>query len=219
MPYPPLSMLDRGLPDHCAPISPYLTRLSSAFYTCVPTHLALLSTSLGFLSIVAWLFAQIPQIYKNYRLKSASGLSIYFLCEWLLGDLTNLVGGLLTGQAAWQVTIAAYYVFVDVCLTSQYLWYTRIVNGKRKKLIIYDVNGDHSDGASGETLEGISPPAGNGHPTEFDQKTTNTKESKPEKASATMNKHNNETQAKDHALPMNEKTSLLRSFLQPNPTL
>ncbi|MDI1487862.1 MAG: hypothetical protein OHK93_007135 [Ramalina farinacea] len=135
-----------GLPKHCTPTSPYLERISSAFNTCVPTSLALLSTALGIFSIVAWLFAQLPQIYKNYRLKSASGLSIYFLGEWLFGDVTNLIGALLTGQASWQIGIATYYCIVDVCLSSQYLWYTHVKVWRKKEEMEYiEGEGDDED--------------------------------------------------------------------------
>ncbi|MCJ1401022.1 hypothetical protein MMC11_004234 [Xylographa trunciseda] len=113
-----------SLPDHCTPQNDFLTRLSSDFHTCIPTPLAFVSTLLGSLSILSWLFAQLPQIFKNYKLQSTSGLSIFFLIEWCLGDATNLFGALLTNQATWQVIVAGYYVFVDVVLVLQYIWYT-----------------------------------------------------------------------------------------------
>ncbi len=116
--------LSPWLPQHCTPTSPLLINISAVFHTCIPTPLALLSTILGICSIVAWLFAQLPQIFKNFALKSASGLSVLFLIEWLLGDATNLVGGVLTKQATWQILIAGYYVTVDLVILSQYLWYT-----------------------------------------------------------------------------------------------
>lgn len=113
-----------NLPEYCHPTSRYLVLLSAAFHTCIPTSVALLSTALGIFSIVSWLFAQMPQIFKNFQIQSASGLSIYFLAEWLLGDVTNLLGALLTKQASWQVVVAAYYCTVDVILVSQYFWYS-----------------------------------------------------------------------------------------------
>jgi len=119
---PPL--LSRSLPAHCSPTTPFLHDVSSYLHGCIPTPLAALSTLLGILSITSWLFAQMPQIYKNHQLKSTAGLSIFFLAEWLLGDATNLLGALFTKQADWQVVIASYYVFVDVCLVVQYFWYT-----------------------------------------------------------------------------------------------
>jgi solute carrier family 66 (lysosomal lysine-arginine transporter), member 1 len=113
-----------SLPPHCTPTEPWLLDLSSYFHSCMPTPQAAISTGLGTLSIVSWLFAQMPQIYKNYQIKSTAGLSLFFLVEWLLGDATNLLGALFTHQATWQVIIASYYVFVDVCLVIQYFWYT-----------------------------------------------------------------------------------------------
>ena len=35
---------------------------------------------------------QLPQLFTNYKAKSADGLSMAFLVVWLLGDITNLVG-------------------------------------------------------------------------------------------------------------------------------
>ncbi|OAX78762.1 hypothetical protein ACJ72_06929 [Emergomyces africanus] len=115
-----------SLPDHCEPSSSFLTFISSHLHTCIPTPLALISSSLGTLSIISWLFAQLPQIYKNYELQSTSSLSVWFLVEWCLGDSTNLIGAILLYQAGWQITVAAYYVFVDVVLVFQYYFYTYI---------------------------------------------------------------------------------------------
>lgn len=113
-----------SLPNHCTPTTPFLADVSSCVGFCIPTPLAALSTLLGTLSIVSWLFAQMPQIFKNYQIKSTAGLSIFFLAEWLLGDLTNLLGALFTRQAGWQIIIASYYCFVDLCLVVQYFWYS-----------------------------------------------------------------------------------------------
>ncbi|OJD17294.1 hypothetical protein AJ78_02582 [Emergomyces pasteurianus Ep9510] len=120
------SPLVASVPDHCEPSSPFLTFISSRLHTCIPTPLALISSTLGTLSIVSWLFAQLPQIYKNYKLQSTSSLSVWFLIEWCLGDSTNLMGAILLHQAGWQITVAAYYVFVDVVLVFQYYFYTYI---------------------------------------------------------------------------------------------
>ncbi|KAL9612494.1 MAG: hypothetical protein Q9167_002925 [Letrouitia subvulpina] len=146
-----------SLPDHCSPTSLFLTSISSTFHTCVPTPLAFLSITLGILSIASWLFAQVPQIFKNYTLKSASGLSIYFLAEWLLGDLANLLGALFTKQAAWQVVVAAYYVTMDICLVCQFVWYSNFKPWREKPLT--DINDSFDDGGDGparEVLVGVS---------------------------------------------------------------
>ena len=148
------------LPEHCTPTSQYLIDFSSAFHSCVPTSLAFLSTALGIFSIISWLFAQMPQIYKNYQLQSASGLSVYFLGEWLLGDMSNLLGAILTKQAGWQVVVAGYYVFVDVWLVSQYFWYTRSNAQRKVEVKEYGSATDRPDDGSGEVLVGVSPADG-----------------------------------------------------------
>ncbi|CAK39913.1 uncharacterized protein An08g04110 [Aspergillus niger] len=124
MPPPLLQQIHAVLPQHCEPTTPFLAAVSSYLHICLPTPLAFVSSVLGTLSIVSWLFAQLPQIYKNYQIQSTAGLSLFFLVEWCLGDTSNLLGALLTRQAGWQVIVAAYYVCVDVTLVFQYFWYT-----------------------------------------------------------------------------------------------
>lgn len=128
-----VSPWDYPLPDHCEPISPFLTFVSSYLHVCLPTPLGFLSSLLGTLSIFSWLFAQIPQIYQNYRYQSTTGLSFYFLAEWCLGDTANLIGALLTGQATWQVVLAVYYTIVDATLVLQYCYYTYILPWRMRK--------------------------------------------------------------------------------------
>lgn len=118
------------LAQHCEPTTPFLESFSSTFGTCIPTPLAFLSTLVGTLSIFSWLFAQFPQVVRNYQNKSVAGLSVYFLGEWLLGDLSNLLGALLTNQATWQIIIGAYYVFVDMMMVSQWIWYEKLKHGR-----------------------------------------------------------------------------------------
>lgn len=151
-------MFPSSIAEHCTPTNNFLTNFSTFFHTCVPTPLAFLSTSLGVLSIVSWLFAQLPQIIKNYKLGSAAGLSIYFLIEWLLGDLTNLCGAILTHQASWQVVVASYYVSVDVALVWQYMWYSHVKRLRKEKQEDYNAgNLGGGNGDSNGVLVGISP--------------------------------------------------------------
>ncbi|RMZ18869.1 hypothetical protein D0859_17144, partial [Hortaea werneckii] len=157
MPWLHTLVLEPSLPAHCEPTNDFLFRFSSAFHTCVPTPLAFTSNVLGTLSIVAWLFAQLPQIYKNWSLGSTSGLSIYFLVEWCLGDISNLLGALFTHQARWQVAIGGYYVFVDLCLVGQWIWYERLKHGNimRKAWPRRDSDRSHH-GAMAEVIDGLS---------------------------------------------------------------
>ena len=122
-------MFSSTLPAHCEPTSAFLASWSATFGVCIPSELALLSTVLGCLSIVSWLFAQLPQIWRNHSLASTAGLSIWFLAEWCAGDVGNLLGALFTGQARWQVVVAGYYCFVDAVLVLQWVWYTKLRHG------------------------------------------------------------------------------------------
>lgn len=150
-----LQLLDRpSLPEHCEPASEFLTVISSRLHTCIPTALGLVSTTLGCLSILSWLFAQLPQIYKNYKLQSTAGLSVFFLVEWCLGDTANLLGAIFTRQAGWQVIIASYYVFVDVVLVIQYFWYTYVRGQGKGKIGLDSVD---YRGGDGDIFEGIAP--------------------------------------------------------------
>ncbi|KAF2719787.1 hypothetical protein K431DRAFT_286425 [Polychaeton citri CBS 116435] len=153
--------LEPSLPAHCEPANDFLLRFSRTFHVCLPTPLAFISTFLGVLSIVSWLFAQLPQIYKNYNIKSTSGLSIYFLVEWCLGDLGNLLGALFTHQATWQVTIGGYYVFVDLCLVGQWIWYEKLRHGRLVRRIYRNHKGGPDSPDSGSLdrviVEGVDP--------------------------------------------------------------
>ncbi|EOA90531.1 uncharacterized protein SETTUDRAFT_167349 [Exserohilum turcica Et28A] len=152
----PLHIAKPSLPANCEPANAFTYHLSAAFHTCIPTNLALISTLLGTCSIISWLFAQLPQIYKNHKLKSTSGLSAFFLTEWLLGDLTNLLGCLFTGQASWQIIIAAYYVFVDCCLCGQWIWYEMLHHGRPLRPIWGRwSSGNGSSGAGGASMHQV----------------------------------------------------------------
>lgn len=166
----PLHIVAPSLPAHCEPANDFLYHLSATFHTCVPTNLAFLSTLLGTCSIISWLFAQLPQIYKNYHLKSTSGLSVYFLGEWLLGDLTNLLGSLFTQQALWQVIIAGYYVTVDCALVGQWIWYELLKHGRPLRSIWSSSDstgpGNTGDGAADmrQVIESLNAEASTDNP-------------------------------------------------------
>lgn len=147
---------DYPLPAHCTPTTALLEYVSRQLGTCVPTPLALVTSILGTLSIISWLFAQMPQIYKNYQIQSTAGLSIFFLTEWLLGDLTNLLGALFTKQATWQIIIATYYTFVDVCLVVQFFWYSYIKPRMLGISLHSSGSSEQSDGDS-DVINALSP--------------------------------------------------------------
>lgn len=153
-PWPDSLATTTAVPDNCEPSSAFLAAIASFFHVCIPTPLALVSSCLGILSIVSWLFSQLPQIFKNYKLQSTSGLSPYFLVEWCLGDSTNLLGAIFARQAGWQITVASYYVFVDVVLVYQYYWYTFFKGWRKPNDKCSLSNGEDGNGG---IFDGISP--------------------------------------------------------------
>lgn len=84
-----------------------------------------LSSLCGSLSFAVWLFAQSPQILINYRRGSVEGLSLVFLGQWMAGDVTNLLGCILTDQLTFQKVTAGWFCLVDVVLLAQYAVYSR----------------------------------------------------------------------------------------------
>ncbi|PHH84468.1 hypothetical protein CDD83_1898 [Cordyceps sp. RAO-2017] len=90
-----------------------------------------LSGIFGSISLTAWICLLLPQLWANYKAKSADGLSITFLIVWSLGDVTNLSGALLTDLAPSAVALAVYFCILDVTLISQCLYYNTI-NARRR---------------------------------------------------------------------------------------
>lgn len=98
-----------------------------AHYTgsCVYGSESAWSWLFGYISLVCWLGAQLPQILTNYRNGSVDGLSLGLVLNWFLGDFTNFVGCVLTHQLPFQTLLAFYYVCVDLVLGGQFYYYTR----------------------------------------------------------------------------------------------
>ncbi|KAH8107000.1 PQ loop repeat-domain-containing protein [Cristinia sonorae] len=83
------------------------------------------SDVLGYTSITCWLGAQFPQVMENYRRRSVEGLALPFLLNWLLGDISNLIGCILTHQLPFQTYLAIYFCFIDLSLFGQFFYYRK----------------------------------------------------------------------------------------------
>lgn len=84
------------------------------------TYFSNINGSVSFLSSFISLF---PQILETYRDKTVEGLSPFFLLAWLLGDITSLVGAILTKQLSFQIILALYFLLNDFCICCQYYYY------------------------------------------------------------------------------------------------
>ncbi|EGX51508.1 hypothetical protein TWF173_003629 [Orbilia oligospora] len=77
----------------------------------------------GSVSIACWLVVFTPQIVENFKRGSAEGLSLTFLILWLLGDIFNVLGGILQGVIPTMLILAIYYTFADIVLLIQCFYY------------------------------------------------------------------------------------------------
>lgn len=102
---------------------PYVHWIDQAFGQCVSGVRQEIGFSMGLASTVIWMWAQLPQIWLNFKRQSTEGLSFGFLCLLVVGDLCNLAGALINGGLMTQVITASWFVFVDAFCASQYVYY------------------------------------------------------------------------------------------------
>ncbi|KAL7413455.1 PQ loop repeat-domain-containing protein [Mrakia frigida] len=82
-----------------------------------------LSSIFGWVSIACWVVVYSPQILQNFSLKSGEGLSVAFIVLWLIGDITNLLGGMMAGLLPTMIILAMYYTVCDLILLFQVYYY------------------------------------------------------------------------------------------------
>ncbi|KAI0065409.1 hypothetical protein BV25DRAFT_1679962 [Artomyces pyxidatus] len=114
-------MLSAGLAYSGAPASSPRRLPPTSPIMFVPSF----SDATGYMSMICWLGAQFPQVLENIRRQSVEGLALPFLANWLMGDVTNLIGCLLTHQLPFQTWLATYFCFVDISLLAQYFYYRK----------------------------------------------------------------------------------------------
>ncbi|XP_072313798.1 lysosomal amino acid transporter 1 homolog [Eucyclogobius newberryi] len=101
---------------------------------CVDNMWEYLSVVIGLVSMFCFLLSTLPQVcvaYRNGKVEEA--MSFGFLFFLFSGDLTNFAGCYLTGQLPIQVVAVIFYIFTDLILISQFLYY-KIKNNSSKKI-------------------------------------------------------------------------------------
>ncbi|KAF4832449.1 putative vacuolar amino acid transporter YPQ3 [Colletotrichum tropicale] len=108
------------------------------------------SEILGSISMAAFLCLLFPQLITNYQRQSADSLSMAFLFVWLLGDVSNLLGGIVNHIAPASLAVSAYLCVSDSTLICQCLYYnhlsrkrvreTATMSQERQPLISTDIN-------------------------------------------------------------------------------
>lgn len=128
----------------------------------------------GMSSITFWVLAQLPQLIVNFQLRKVESLSWMFIAVWLTGDITNLVGCVLTKQLPFQTYLAAYFVVMDGSLMMQWIYYTHfykrndvfgpILSGDadEEASLYEDVGGSYSQGGSQERTRFFRSPSRTG---------------------------------------------------------
>ncbi|GCE98138.1 hypothetical protein ZYGM_001995 [Zygosaccharomyces mellis] len=89
---------------------------SDSFWPWVSSANGVASFALSFVSLF-------PQIIETYRDKTVAGLSPLFLLAWVCGDITSLVGAILTNQLTFQILLALYFLLNDLLVCGQYYYY------------------------------------------------------------------------------------------------
>ncbi|GMR35226.1 hypothetical protein PMAYCL1PPCAC_05421, partial [Pristionchus mayeri] len=110
--------------------------IKDVFDDCVDTELKLIGFIIGLISLGLWLVPLFPQLYQNYKQKKCDGISLIFLFFWLVGDMCNLTGAVLTNQQPIQKIIGVYYIIQDLTLWVQYGYYTKIYPARMRSSTI-----------------------------------------------------------------------------------
>ncbi|KAF8363455.1 laat-1, partial [Pristionchus pacificus] len=110
--------------------------IKDVFDDCVDTELKLIGFIVGLISLCLWLVPLFPQLLQNYRQKKCEGISLIFLFFWLVGDMCNLIGAVLTHQQPIQQIIGVYYIIQDLTLWAQYGYYTKIYPARMRSSTI-----------------------------------------------------------------------------------
>lgn len=101
----------------------YVHWIAKIFGECVVTERDKYSFAFGISSTLIWMWAQLPQIYINFKLRRADGLSPFFLLFLILGDVSNLTGCLLTGGLVTQVITSTFFCCVDGFCMLQWIYF------------------------------------------------------------------------------------------------
>lgn len=88
---------------------------------------SLVSQLFSFISLTSWIFAQSPQIYSNYKRKSADGISPSFLLLWFMGDFLSFTSCIFNDAVLkFQIYLSFFFICNDITLCYQYYYYNSV---------------------------------------------------------------------------------------------
>lgn len=88
--------------------------------------LQIITEILSTVSMLCWVCSIVPQFVINCINQKRSELSPYLFLYWLLGDLLNLTGSILTNQLPFQIVSCVFFVMMDILSISQYIHFSRV---------------------------------------------------------------------------------------------
>lgn len=104
----------------------YVHWIYDAFGDCIVTRREKIGFAFGISSTIIWMWAQIPQMYLNYKNKQTEGLSFAFLCLLITGDLSNLFGIIITHGLVTQFITCTWFLISDFLVGVQFVYYTYV---------------------------------------------------------------------------------------------
>ena len=106
--------------------------------TCIYNTYDCISFIMGWLSVLSWTFALLPQIITNCRNKAAESQSFWFWTLWLVGDVCNFSGCILTKNLITNIALALVYLTFTAFACLQFIWYEFLIKrynfSKQKRL-------------------------------------------------------------------------------------
>ncbi|XP_049581468.1 lysosomal amino acid transporter 1 homolog [Syngnathus scovelli] len=104
---------------------------------CVDNMWQYSSVVIGLLSMFCFLLSTLPQVHESYKNgKVDEAMSFGFLLFLFSGDVTSFVGCYLTRQLPIQVFTVVFYIFTDLILISQFIYYKIKNNLSRKSPVL-----------------------------------------------------------------------------------
>ncbi|KAA3682207.1 uncharacterized protein DEA37_0014167 [Paragonimus westermani] len=91
---------------------------------CVMDTRGLIAMVCGFICLAAWIINGVPQMVENFRTGIPDqAMSPFLLLFWTLGDVSSLIGCILTHQLVLQTVISMYSIASDLILAAQFFYY------------------------------------------------------------------------------------------------
>lgn len=90
-----------------------------------PFLIKILSYICNLLNIVCWLGVLIPQLYKNYKLKSSDAISYFLVYNWIIAGSLSLLSAIQKNASITLIVIMIPHIIMDVIFLAQLLYYRK----------------------------------------------------------------------------------------------